>query len=44
MTDNQEVNDLTGWSPQKTLYDIVEDIHIWINQNQTKLKGVLSKA
>jgi hypothetical protein len=31
-----------GWKPQRSVQDIVEDIHGWILNNQSQLETVLA--
>lgn len=42
ITDNSKITDLTGWSPQITVEEIMEDIFLWIRNNEQQLKPILS--
>lgn len=42
ITDNTKITDLTGWSPQITVEEIMEDIFQWIKNNEHQLKPILS--
>lgn len=41
VTDNTKVTALTGWSPQISIRQIVEEIHAWIHEYQETLAYVL---
>jgi len=41
VTDNTFVTKDTGWSPQRSLEDIITDINVWINQHLGTLEGIL---
>jgi CDP-paratose 2-epimerase len=42
ITDNTKVNVLSGWKPQLTISEILEDIYLWIKNNEDQLKPILS--
>ena len=42
ITDNDKISALTGWSPQITVDEIMEDIFEWIKNNEQQLKPILS--
>ncbi|MFK7935524.1 MAG: NAD-dependent epimerase/dehydratase family protein [Saprospiraceae bacterium] len=42
ITDNSYVTELTGWHPQKTPTQIIEDVHEWLIANEQELKDILS--
>lgn len=42
ITDNGKINALTGWMPQITVNEILEDIFQWIKNNEQQLKPILS--
>jgi CDP-paratose 2-epimerase len=42
ITDNSKITDLTGWSPQITVDEIMGDIFHWIKNNEQQLKSILS--
>ncbi|HEY8894977.1 MAG TPA: NAD-dependent epimerase/dehydratase family protein [Niastella sp.] len=41
ITDNSKISALTGWAPQITVNEIMEDIFEWIRNNEHQLKPVL---
>jgi CDP-paratose 2-epimerase len=41
ITDNTKVTTLTGWKPELSIQKIVEDITIWISENEERLSYVL---
>jgi CDP-paratose 2-epimerase len=41
VTDNSKVNAATGWSPQRTVSDILDDIFLWLTSNRTSLEPIL---
>ncbi len=41
ITDNRRVTGVTGWRPEKSPADIIEDIHRWIVDNRNILAGIL---
>ena len=42
LTDSSRVQQAYGWKPQRSVQDIVEDIHGWILNNQSQLETVLA--
>ncbi|MEO7769121.1 MAG: hypothetical protein ABIS01_16940, partial [Ferruginibacter sp.] len=42
ITDNTRINHHIGWSPQKNITEIVEDIFQWINKNEKQLAQILN--
>lgn len=42
ITDNHKVTARTGWSPSHTPMTILQDIHLWIRENEEALRPVLS--
>lgn len=42
ITDNKKISTLTGWSPQITVDQIMQDIFEWISNNEQQLKPILS--
>lgn len=42
ITDNSKITNLTGWTPQLTVEDIMSDIFQWIKSNEQQLKSILS--
>jgi CDP-paratose 2-epimerase len=42
ITDNSKINTLTGWSPKITVSELLEDIFLWIRDNEQQLKPILS--
>ncbi len=41
LTDNQKITTKTGWKPQKTVYQIFEEIFAWISKDEKILKSIL---
>ena len=41
ITDHSKVTKITGWQPQYTVEQILEDIYNWIKDNQHQLETVL---
>ncbi len=41
LTDNSKVTKGTGWAPEITVENIIEDITAWIKNNKSQLEGVL---
>lgn len=41
LSDTSKVQAATGWRPTRTSDDIVRDIHLWIQNNETALQGIL---
>ena len=41
ITDNKRIESLGGWSPKKTLENIVQDSFSWMHQNERILKTIL---
>ncbi len=41
ITDNSKITALTGWKPILSIEKIVEDIHLWLSENEEKLSYVL---
>jgi CDP-paratose 2-epimerase len=42
ITDNTKVNDITGWTPNYTVIESLNDIFYWMKQNEHILKSILS--
>lgn len=42
ITDNQKVTAATGWKPQISVEQIVEEIHAWIRNNEKELNSILN--
>ena len=42
VTDNTRIEKESGWMPQKTIYNTVEDVFMWIRQNEKELKQILN--
>jgi CDP-paratose 2-epimerase len=42
LTDSSRVRQTYGWKPQRSVQNIVEDIHGWILSNQSQLKTILA--
>lgn len=42
ITDNAKINALTQWSPKITVPQIMDDIFLWIKNNEKQLKPILS--
>jgi CDP-paratose 2-epimerase len=42
LTDSSRVQQTYGWKPQRSVQNIVEDIHGWILNNQSQLKTILA--
>lgn len=42
ITDNSKIHDLTGWSPQIELKEMMERIFEWLKKDQDKLRPVLA--
>ena len=38
--DNSAVTAATGWSPQRTMSDIAEDIFAWLCQHRRELEAI----
>ena len=41
LTDNSKVNRMTNWVPEKSVENIIEEISIWVKENDSILEGVL---
>jgi CDP-paratose 2-epimerase len=41
ITDNSKIEREIGWSPNKTVSDIFQDIHQWIVKNEKQLENIL---
>ncbi|MGI8555332.1 MAG: NAD-dependent epimerase/dehydratase family protein [Pyrinomonadaceae bacterium] len=41
ITDNSKVTKLTNWSPEITVSEILEDIYIWLKDNEDSLRHIL---
>lgn len=41
ITDNTKVTDATGWKPEVSIADILQDVYDWIVSNQIYLEGIL---
>jgi CDP-paratose 2-epimerase len=42
ITDNTKTTGITGWKPKITIEKTVEDIYLWIRQNEDKLINILN--
>jgi CDP-paratose 2-epimerase len=42
VTDNSKIESETGWSPERGIEKVLEDIFFWIKDNETKLRPILS--
>lgn len=42
ITDNAKTSELTGWKPKITVPKILEEIYVWIKENESQLKPILS--
>lgn len=42
VTDNSKITQLTGWKPEKTFRNLIEDTYLWMKENETSLKQILS--
>ncbi len=42
LTDNSKVTAATGWEPSITPKEILEDIYLWLQENQEALESILS--
>lgn len=42
ITDNSKITSLSGWQPEITVNNIMEDIFSWIRNNEQQLKPILS--
>jgi CDP-paratose 2-epimerase len=42
ITDNSKITSLTGWKPQISVTGIMEDIYVWLKNNEKQLKPILS--
>jgi len=42
ITDNTKINEITGWKPKITVPKILEEIYVWIKENENQLKPILS--
>lgn len=41
LTDNSKVTAATGWKPEISVQEILEDIYVWIKDNEDSLKDIL---
>lgn len=41
LTDNTRVNELTGWSPKRSVEQIAVDVYDWLQANEAQLKPIL---
>jgi CDP-paratose 2-epimerase len=41
ITDNQKVTKTLGWKPKKYAEEILEDIYLWIQENEALIKNIL---
>jgi CDP-paratose 2-epimerase len=41
LTDNSKVTQLTGWRPRITVREILENIHLWLRENENSLRQIL---
>ena len=44
ITDNSYLERVTGWTPRKSVEEIVYDIHVWIDKYYELLKPILSQS
>jgi CDP-paratose 2-epimerase len=42
ITDNTKISSVTGWAPRITVPEIMEDVFLWIKNNERQLKPILS--
>jgi CDP-paratose 2-epimerase len=42
ITDNTRISSVTGWAPRITVSEILEDVFLWIKNNEQQLKPILS--
>ena len=42
ITDNTKVTSTTGWSPTKSMKDLVQDTYNWMKENEKSLKQILN--
>ncbi|WP_340819083.1 NAD-dependent epimerase/dehydratase family protein [Methanolobus sp. WCC4] len=42
ITDNEKVTERTGWKPEITVEQMIEEIHNWIRENSEQLKQILA--
>ena len=42
ISDNTKINAITEWTPEITVGEILEDIFLWIKNNEHQLKPILS--
>jgi CDP-paratose 2-epimerase len=42
ISDNTKINAITEWTPEMTVSEILEDIFLWIKNNEQQLKPILS--
>ena len=41
ITDNSKVNKITGWKPEITMREILEEIYTWLKENENSLRHIL---
>lgn len=41
ITDNKKAFKTLGWEPKRTAYEILEDIYLWIRENEQEIKNIL---
>ncbi len=41
ISDNTKIKTITGWQPQKSMEDILQDVFNWIHSNEKQLKAIL---
>lgn len=41
ITDNSKITEATGWKPKIGVREILEDIYMWIRDNENSLEGIL---
>jgi CDP-paratose 2-epimerase len=41
VTDNAKIQRTLGWSPQRGMQRLIEDVHAWITANEASLRPIL---
>jgi len=41
ITDNTKITQLTGWKPEKSIRELVQDTYNWLKENENSLKEIL---
>ena len=42
LTDNSKVTTSTGWTPTKSMKDLIQDTYNWMKENEKSLKQILN--